>query len=141
MGWVKMSGSTMIHIKLKRGSWEIDLDCPEDRVTETIRNVLAGLDVPQGIPRTLDEDRPGGKGVTCKWLLEEMYREGWFSQPRSLSEVDEELARRGYHYDRTAVSHSLTDLVREQLLSRDGAPRNYTYVQKKPPETPVAGHL
>jgi hypothetical protein len=136
-----MSGSTMIHIKLKRGSWEIDLDCPEDRVTETIRNVLAGLDVPQGIPRTLDEDRPGGKGVTCKWLLEEMYREGWFSQPRSLSEVDEELARRGYHYDRTAVSHSLTDLVREQLLSRDGAPRNYTYVQKKPPETPVAGHL
>jgi hypothetical protein len=136
-----MSGSTMIHIKLKRGNWEIDLDCPEDRVTETIRNVLAGLDVPQGIPRTLDEDRPGGKGVTCKWLLEEMYREGWFSQPRSLSEVDEELARRGYHYDRTAVSHSLTDLVREQLLSRDGAPRNYTYVQKKPPETPVAGHL
>jgi hypothetical protein len=143
MGDASLSGSTMIHIKLKRGSWEIDLDCPEERVTETIRNVLAGLDVPQGIPRALDEDKSAGagRGVTCKWLLEGMYREGWFSQPRSLSEVDEELARRGYHYDRTAVSHSLTDLVREQLLSRDGAPRNYTYVQKKPPEPAPATHL
>ncbi|MEM3803099.1 MAG: hypothetical protein QXX17_01685 [Conexivisphaerales archaeon] len=64
-----------------------------------------------------------------------MWKEGWFSQPRSLSEVDEELGRRGYHYDRTAVSHSLTDLVREQVLSREGAPRNYRYVQKKPPQT------
>lgn len=121
--------STIIHIKLKRGSWEIDLDCPEDRVTEVIQKVLAGLESSQAV-KMQEEDR----GTTCKALLEQMWREGWFSQPRSLAEVDEELARRGYHYDRTAVSHSLTDLVREQVLSRDGAPRNYRYVQKKPPQ-------
>ncbi|MEM3637101.1 MAG: hypothetical protein QXE12_00205 [Conexivisphaerales archaeon] len=123
--------STIIHIKLKRGSWEIDLDCPEDRVTEIIQKVLAGLESSGAIQKQESEQR----GTTCKNLLEQMWKEGWFSQPRSLSEVDEELGRRGYHYDRTAVSHSLTDLVREQVLSREGAPRNYRYVQKKPPQT------
>ncbi|MEM0117861.1 MAG: hypothetical protein QXV32_05390 [Conexivisphaerales archaeon] len=122
--------STIIHIKLKRGSWEIDLDCPEDRVTEVIQKVLAGLETSGAIQKQENEQR----GTTCKNLLEQMWKEGWFSQPRSLSEVDEELGRRGYHYDRTAVSHSLTDLVREQVLSREGAPRNYRYVQKKPPQ-------
>jgi hypothetical protein len=122
--------STIIHIKLKRGSWEIDLDCPEDRVTEIIQKVLAGLESSGAIQKQESEQR----GTTCKTLLEQMWKEGWFAMPRSLSEVDEELARRGYHYDRTAVSHSLTDLVREQVLSRDGAPRNYRYVQKKPPQ-------
>jgi hypothetical protein len=125
--------TSMIHIKLKRGSWEIDLDCPEDRVTEVIQKVLAGLNVPSGIP-TASTQEEEGRGVTCKTLLENLWREGWFAQPQSLSAVDEELARRGYHYDRTAVSHSLTDLVREGTLSREGAPRNYRYVQKKPPE-------
>jgi len=120
--------STIIHIKLKRGSWEIDLDCPEDRVTEVIQKVLAGLESSGAIQKQESEQR----GTTCKALLEQIWKEGWFAMPRSLSEVDEELARRGYHYDRTAVSHSLTDLVREQILSRDGAPRNYRYVQKKP---------
>jgi len=122
--------STIIHIKLKRGSWEIDLDCPEDRVTEIIQKVLAGLESSGAIQKQESEQR----GTTCKTLLEQMWKEGWFAMPRSLSGVDEELARRGYHYDRTAVSHSLTDLVREQVLSRDGAPRNYRYVQKKPPQ-------
>jgi hypothetical protein len=47
--------------------------------------------------------------------------------------VDEEIARRGYHYDRTAVAHALTDLVKENILTREGVMRNYTYIQKKPP--------
>lgn len=122
--------STMIHIKLKRGSWEIELDCPEDKVTEVIQKVLAGLESSGAI----QEESKMQRGVTCKALLEQMWKEGWFQQARSLAEVDEELSRRGYHYDRTAVSHSLTDLVREQVLSREGSARNYRYVQKKPPQ-------
>ncbi|MDG6939877.1 MAG: hypothetical protein JRN39_05710 [Nitrososphaerota archaeon] len=123
--------SSYIRLKLKKGSWEIDLECQEDRVTEAIQKVLAGLNVPQGIPQE-GADEP--RGATCKTLLEQLWQEGWFAQPRPLGEVDDELGRRGYHYDRTAVSHSLTDLVREQTLSREGAPRNYKYVQKRPPE-------
>ena len=48
------------------------------------------------------------------------------------------LSRRGFNYDRTAVSHSLTDMVRENILTRKGTMRNYQYIQKKPPsESPL----
>jgi predicted transcriptional regulator len=63
----------------------------------------------------------------------EFWKEGWFTGERNLSDVHEELARRGYHYDRTAVSHALTDLVRENVLTRVGMMRSYRYIQKKPP--------
>ena len=69
---------------------------------------------------------------TCRGLLTTMWREGWFSTPKALSEVHEEMSRRGYHYDRTAVAHTLVDLVREGTLFRDGSMRNYRYVQKHP---------
>ncbi len=129
--------STVIHLKLKRGGWEVELDVPEDRVTEVIAKVLAGLNVPASGEGALQGERPD-RGVTCKSLLEQLWREGWFSSLRGLSEVDEELARMGYHYDKTAISHSLTDLVREGMLSREGTPRSYRYVQKKPPEPSLA---
>jgi hypothetical protein len=128
----------VIHIKLKRGGWEVELDVPEDRMSEVISKVLAGLNVPgPGGGNAFGQEKPD-RGVTCKTLLEKLWGESWFSTLRSLSEVDEELARMGYHYDKTAISHSLTDLVREGMLSREGTPRSYRYVQKKPPEDPLA---
>jgi len=45
--------------------------------------------------------------------------------------VVQELARRGYNYNSTAVSHSLLDLVRERVLSREGTPRRYVYYRSK----------
>jgi hypothetical protein len=68
-----------------------------------------------------------------------MWKEGWFASPRLLSEVHDELSRRGYHYDRTAVAHTLVDLVREGTLFRDGSMRNYRYVQKYPPKSQPEG--
>jgi len=127
-----------IHIKVKRGGWEVELDCPEDRVSEVISKVLAGLNVTAASEASLQSSEKGERGITCKVLLEQLWRESWFSTAKGLSEVDEELSRRGYHYDKTAVSHSLTDLVREGGLSRDGTPRSYRYVQKKPPDAALA---
>lgn len=72
-------------------------------------------------------------GMTCRGLLENLWFEGHFISERSLGEVHEELSRRGYNYDRTAVSHSLTDMVRENILTRIGTMRNYRYIQKRPP--------
>lgn len=71
-------------------------------------------------------------GSTCRSLLENLLFEGYFEKEKLLGNVHEELSRRGYNYDRTAVSHSLTDMVRENILSRVGSMRNYRYVQKKP---------
>ena len=73
-----------------------------------------------------------GGGTTCRGLLETLWVEGYFESERSLGQVHEELSRRGYNYDRTAVSHSLTDMVRESILTRLGTMRNYRYIQKRP---------
>jgi hypothetical protein len=72
-------------------------------------------------------------GTTCRGLLEILLHEGYFGTEKPLGEVHEELSRRGYNYDRTAVSHSLTDMVRESILTRLGTMRNYQYIQKRPP--------
>ncbi|HVX01709.1 MAG TPA: hypothetical protein VHA09_01000 [Nitrososphaera sp.] len=72
-------------------------------------------------------------GMTCRGLLETLWVEGYFASEKSLGEVHEELSRRGYNYDRTAVSHSLTDMVRENIMTRNGTMRNYRYIQKRPP--------
>lgn len=73
---------------------------------------------------------PHKTGLTCRSLLERMWEEGYFVTHRLLAEIHEELLRRGYSYDRTAVSHSLTDMVREGIIARNGTPRNYVYLQK-----------
>jgi hypothetical protein len=71
-------------------------------------------------------------GATCRSLLEKLILEGYFETEKLLGNVHGELSRRGYNYDRTAVSHSLKDLVRESILSRVGSLRNYRYIQKRP---------
>lgn len=70
-------------------------------------------------------------GMTCRSLLDLLLKDNFFSQERQLGQIHEEISRRGYNYDRTAVSHSLTDLVRERALAREGTIRNYRYVEKK----------
>jgi len=75
----------------------------------------------------------GAGGTTCRGLIESLWREGWFSEPRILPDVAAELSRRGYNYDSAAISHALADLVRAGTLSRRGTPRTYKYVQKRPP--------
>ena len=67
-------------------------------------------------------------GMTCRTLLDLLLKDNFFNEERQLGQIHEEISRRGYNYDRTAVSHSLTDLVRERVLSRVGTIRNYKYV-------------
>ncbi len=126
-----------ISVKLKRGGWEVEITCAEDQLQKAVESVLASLTTSQQAISTAIPERAAqtGQNKTCRGLIVELWQESWFSEARSLSEVHEEIARRGYHYDRTAVSHSLTDLVRENLLTREGNMRNYTYIQKRPFES------
>ncbi len=129
-------GQKDVTVKLKRGTWEIEITCAPDRVQQAVESVLAGMssrDPDVITPAEAEETILGRKFGTCRGLLLTMSKEGWFGTPKQLSEVHEEMARRGYHYDRTAVSHALVDLVREGTLFRDGTMRNYRYVQKFPP--------
>ena len=140
-----MSGDDQrVTIKMKHGAWEIEITCSKDKVQEAVESVLAGMVSKEqvSIEASLDSAVPGEEGKrsdTCRGLLERMWKEGWFASEKTLGEVHEELARRGYHYDRTAVSHALVDLVREGTLFRDGTMRNYRYVQKRPLESQADG--
>ncbi len=87
---IKLTDKEKITVKLKHGSWEVEITCPEDRVKQTVENVISGIDTNTSL-------------------------------------------KRGYHYDKTSISHSLKDLVRENILTRNGSMRNYRYVQKRPP--------
>ena len=121
-----------VTVRLKRGAWEIEINTREDRVQQAVESVLAGMASKEPAlvePQEMPGDR---KGETSRSVITAMWKEGWFATSRSLSEVHEEMSRRGYHYDRTAVSHTLVDLVREGSLFRDGSMRNYRYVQKYP---------
>lgn len=125
-----------ISVKLKRGGWEVEITCSEDQLQKAVESVLASLNASsQAVVAPMQERVvQTSPNKTCRGLILELWQESWFSEARSLSEVHEEIARRGYHYDRTAVSHSLTDLVRENVLTREGNMRNYTYIQKRPSE-------
>jgi hypothetical protein len=155
-----------VKIRLKHGEWEVEVVCIESRVKQVIESVLSSLDTTKmmgpevqsqldALRREIDSLKtrpiaeliPEGQqqqkvttktGITCRGLLENLWVEGHFDSERSLGEVHEELSRRGYNYDRTAVSHSLTDMVRENILTRIGTMRNYRYIQKRPPNSTTA---
>ena len=130
-----MSENKTITVKLKKAGWEVEITCAEDQLQKAVESVLSSLtERPEGESAALIQEKPrDASKKTVRGLILELWEESWFSEPRSLAEVHEEIARRGYHYDRSAVSHSLTDLVKESALSRQGNTRTYSYIQKKPP--------
>jgi len=129
-----MSEPNVVRVRLKKGAWEIEISCPEDKVKQVVESVLSGMDIAE-VPAIVSGRKQQARGsATCKGLIEMLWTEGWFVSERNLADVHEELSRRGYNYDRTAVSHSLTDMVREGILTRTGSMRAYRYVQKRPPD-------
>jgi hypothetical protein len=123
-----------VRVKMKIGQVEFEIECQEDQLQPTVDKILSTvterLKETQMIgERTASQPR----AETCKGVIQKLWSEGWFSSAKGLSEVHSELARRGFHYDRTAVAHALIDLVKDGILTREGRPRRYQYAQKRPP--------
>jgi len=114
-----------IRLKMKVGNLEFEIECREDQLKEAVEKILSTV-----TERAKETVVPA---ETCKGLIHGLWSEGYFASHKGLGDVHSELARRGYHYDRTAVAHALVDLVREGLLTREGRPRRYYYAQKRPP--------
>jgi len=125
-----------IRIHLKFGDLEVDVECKQDQLKDIIDTFLSSLRE-KGIPTLSSMTRisytGGGEPKTCREVILNLWRSNWFSTGRSLSEVDEEMSRMGYHYNRSAIAHSLADLVREGILAREGRKGSYRYLQKRPP--------
>ena len=126
-----------VTVKLRRGNFEIEITAREDRIQQAVESALAGMASrePATIEIAMGEAAGDRQRDTCRGILLVMWKEGFFGDSKALSEVHEDMIRRGYHFDRTAVAHTLVDLVREGTLFREGSQRNYRYVQKRPLNT------
>lgn len=123
-----------IRLKMKIGNLEFEIECRGDQIEETVKNILSTVTKQTNAPIIMPERHfSTTRAETCKGLIQKLWSEGWFTSPRALGDVHGEMARRGFHYDRTAVAHALIDLVKDGLLTREGRPRRYRYTQKRPP--------
>ncbi len=124
-----------VRITMKVGSMEFEIECREDQVQEIVQKILSTVSeyANKPMPSPAESIPTPTRAETCRGILERIWKEGWFVEPRSLNDIHGEMTRIGYHYDRTAVAHALLDLVRDGLLTREGKPRRYVYVQKRPP--------
>jgi hypothetical protein len=126
-----------IRVKMKIGDVEFEIECQEDQLQATVDKILKT--VTERLKETqimTDRTASVSRAETCKGIIQKLWAEGWFSTAKGLGEVHSELAKRGFHYDRTAVAHALIDLVKDGILTREGKPRRYQYAQKRPPRTP-----
>jgi sirohydrochlorin ferrochelatase len=133
---VKDEEKNLVHIKMRVGNIEFEINCREDQVKEVVDKVLSSVSAYSTRQITMpevDTKTSTARAETCRGVIERLWREGWFTAPRSLDDVHKEMTRLGYHYDRTAVAHVLLDLVRDGILTREGRVKRYVYVQKRPP--------
>lgn len=123
-----------IRVKMKVGEIEFEIECQEDQLQAAVDRILSTVTEKLKSVQLLTERMAAPpRAETCKGVIQKLWEEGWFSEAKGLSEVHSELARRGFHYDRTAVAHALIDLVKDNVLTREGKPRRYQYAQKRPP--------
>jgi hypothetical protein len=123
-----------IRLKMKVGDLEFEIECQEDQLQPTVDKILTTVaERLKDTPLMTERSASPPRAETCKGVIQKLWEEGWFAAAKGLSEVHSELARRGFHYDRTAVAHALIDLVKDGILTREGKPRRYQYAQKRPP--------
>jgi len=124
-----------IRVKMKVGNVEFEIEGTVDQTNEAVAKLLATVtEKLKETPLIQEREIAPPRAETCKVIIQRMWEEGWFSTPHGLGEVHSEMARRGFHYDRTAVAHALIDLVKDGVLTREGRARRYQYAQKRPPK-------
>jgi len=125
-----------IKLKMKIGEIEFEIEAQPDQIQTAVNQILTTVTEHSkkiSITHLTERPTPLPRAETCRGVIQKLWEENWFTEPRGLDDVHSELARRGFHYDRTAVAHALVDLVKDNILTRIGKPRRYQYAQKRPP--------
>jgi hypothetical protein len=125
-----------IRVKMKVGDIEFEIEAQPDQIQTAVDRILATVTERlknTNLAQVAERQAPPPRAETCKGVIQKLWEENWFTEPRGLDDVHTELARKGFHYDRTAVAHALVDLVKDNILTRIGKPRRYQYAQKRPP--------
>ena len=127
-------GRNPIKVRMKVGDVEFEIECEEEQLQTAVGKILSlvteRLKEISSLAGTVGTPQ---RAETCKSIIQKLWEESWFDTPKNLDDVYGEMAKHGFHYDRTAVAHALIDLVKEGVLTREGKPRRYLYSQKRPP--------
>jgi hypothetical protein len=121
---------------MKIGEVEFEIEAQPNQIQTAVDQILTTVTERlknTNLTQTTERPTQLPRAETCKGIIQKLWEENWFSEPKTLDDVHTELARRGFHYDRTAVAHALVDLVKDNILTRIGKPRRYQYAQKRPP--------
>jgi hypothetical protein len=125
-----------IRVKMKIGDIEFEIEAQPDQIQTAVDRILSTITERlknTNLAQVMERPASLPRAETCRGVIQKLWEENWFNEPRSLDDVHTELARKGFHYDRTAVAHALVDLVKDNILTRIGKPRRYQYAQKRPP--------
>ena len=125
-----------IRVKMKIGDIEFEIEAQPDQIQTAVDRILTTITERlknTNLAQVMERPASLPRAETCRGVIQKLWEENWFNEPRSLDDVHTELARKGFHYDRTAVAHALVDLVKDNILTRIGKPRRYQYAQKRPP--------
>lgn len=125
-----------LRVKMKIGDLEFEIEAQPNQIQTAVDQILTTVTERlknTNLAQAVERPAPLPRAETCRGVIQKLWEENYFTEPKSLDEVHTELARRGFHYDRTAVAHALVDLVKDGILTRIGKPRRYQYAQKRPP--------
>jgi len=63
-------------------------------------------------------------------LIMELKDEGFFSKPKQFSDIQDELSRKGFHYNKTSLSKPILTATRKKIIGRIGTKRHWKYVSR-----------
>jgi len=128
-----LSERERLRFRIRSGDFEVELEGDSNYVKPTFEKLLedlrsktkpAMIQIPAAVPEETLEGLPS----TITGRIEYLVKSGFFDQPRKLSDVVQELARRGFPYDVKTVDNSLRILLRRALIRRLGVRGHYEYV-------------
>ena len=125
----------MVHarIKTKRGT-EIEIESDKETVKEIVA-FLQKREEQEARSREFmihrrDELVHGRPPATLTEAITKLKSEGFFKKKRTISDIKNELARKGFHYPSTTLSAVLIHLLRKGELGRLKEDKQWRYVQR-----------
>ena len=76
---------SIVHVKMRVGDVEFEIECSVDEVGSVVDRVLAAVSERQILSATSGEKPTfAGRGETCKGLVVGLWQQAWFGVGRSL---------------------------------------------------------
>lgn len=101
--------------------------------TKDIEDFTNMVDVLLPLSPSLVMGEGGGDPSLRDILVQDLYKSGFFRDPKTLGEVRDKLESKRYNPNTSTLSNNLSRL-KGDVLTRKGDPGNYKYVEKIPPE-------